>query len=72
MTVKTLHTSKLKKLRAAGWKETSVKEFLQLSDEEAMLVELNWTSHHPTLSLTLSSNMSVENRIELALYESAE
>lgn len=31
---------KLKKLRAAGWKAVSVKEFLQLSDEEAMLVEL--------------------------------
>ena len=35
-----MNPAKLKKLRAAGWKETSVKEFLQLSDHEAMLVEL--------------------------------
>lgn len=35
-----MNPAKLKKLRAAGWKETSVKELLHLSDEEAMLVEL--------------------------------
>ena len=31
--------AKLKRLRAAGWKAGGAKEFLQLSDEEAMLVE---------------------------------
>ena len=31
---------KLKKLRAAGWKVGNAKEFLELSDEEAKLVEL--------------------------------
>jgi ribosome-binding protein aMBF1 (putative translation factor) len=35
-----MNPAKLKRLRAAGWKAVSVKEFLQLSDEEAMLVEL--------------------------------
>lgn len=31
---------KLRKLRAAGWKVGSAKDFLKLSDEEAALVEL--------------------------------
>jgi DNA-binding XRE family transcriptional regulator len=31
---------KLKRLRAAGWKVGSAGDFLQLSDEEALLVEL--------------------------------
>lgn len=31
---------KLKRLRGAGWKVGTAKEFLQLSDEEALLVEL--------------------------------
>ncbi len=35
-----MNTAKLKKLRAAGWKVGSAKDFLKLSDEEAMLVEL--------------------------------
>ena len=35
-----MNPAKLKRLHAAGWKTGSVKEFLQLSDEEAMLVEL--------------------------------
>ena len=33
-------SAKLKKPQAAGWKTGSAKDFLQLSDEEAMLVEL--------------------------------
>ena len=32
--------AKLKRLHAAGWKALTVKEFLQLSDEEAMLVDV--------------------------------
>ncbi len=35
-----MNTAKLKKLRAAGWKVGSARDFLKLSDEEAMLVEL--------------------------------
>lgn len=35
-----MNSAKVKKLRAAGWKVGSAKEFLNLSDEEAMLVEL--------------------------------
>jgi ribosome-binding protein aMBF1 (putative translation factor) len=35
-----MNSSKLKKLQAAGWKVGSAKDFLDLSDEEAMLVEL--------------------------------
>lgn len=35
-----MSAGKLKRLRAAGWKVGSAKEFLQLSDEEALLVEL--------------------------------
>jgi len=36
----TMSTAKLKRLKAAGWKAGSAGDFLQLSDEEAMLVEL--------------------------------
>ena len=35
-----MSTAKLKRLKAAGWKTGSAADFLQLSDEEAMLVEL--------------------------------
>lgn len=35
-----MNTGKLKKLKAAGWKVGSARDFLKLSDEEAMLVEL--------------------------------
>lgn len=35
-----MNSSKLKKLQAAGWKVGGAKEFLKLSDEEAILVEL--------------------------------
>ena len=35
-----MNSAKLKKLRAAGWKVGSTRDFLKLSDEEAMLVEL--------------------------------
>ncbi len=35
-----MKTGKLKRLQAAGWKVGSAKDFLRLSDEEAMLVEL--------------------------------
>ena len=35
-----MNSTKLKKLRAAGWKVGSARDFLNLSDEEAMLVEL--------------------------------
>ncbi len=35
-----MNTTKLKRLRAAGWKVGSTKDFLKLSDEEAALVEL--------------------------------
>ena len=35
-----MNSARLKKLRAAGWKVGSARDFLNLSDEEAMLVEL--------------------------------
>ena len=35
-----MNATKLKRLRAAGWKVGSAKDFLKLSDEEAALVEL--------------------------------
>ena len=35
-----MNKARLRKLRAAGWKVGSAKDFLKLSDEEAMLVEL--------------------------------
>jgi ribosome-binding protein aMBF1 (putative translation factor) len=35
-----MNSARLKRLRAAGWKVGSTKDFLKLSDEEAMLVEL--------------------------------
>ena len=35
-----MNTDKLKRLKAAGWKVGGAKDFLRLSDEEAMLVEL--------------------------------
>ena len=35
-----MNSARLKKLRAAGWKVGDAKDFLKLSDEEAMLVEL--------------------------------
>jgi len=35
-----MSTTKLKRLQSAGWKIGSARDFLQLSDSEAMLVEL--------------------------------
>ena len=35
-----MKTERLRKLRAAGWKVGDIRDFLKLSDEEAMLVEL--------------------------------
>ena len=35
-----MNSAKFKKLRAGGWKVGSARDFLNLSDEEAMLVEL--------------------------------
>lgn len=35
-----MNNARLKKLQAAGWKVGSTKDFLKLTDEEAMLVEL--------------------------------
>jgi ribosome-binding protein aMBF1 (putative translation factor) len=35
-----MNATKLKRLRAAGWKVGSTRDFLKLSDEEAALVEL--------------------------------
>ncbi len=35
-----MNKAKLQKLQAAGWKIGSTKDFLKLSDEEVMLVEL--------------------------------
>ena len=35
-----MNKAKVRKLRAAGWEIGNAKDFLQLSDEEAMLVEL--------------------------------
>jgi ribosome-binding protein aMBF1 (putative translation factor) len=35
-----MNSARLKKLQAAGWRVGSAKDFLKLSDEEAMLVEL--------------------------------
>lgn len=35
-----MSTNRMKRLHAAGWKAGTVKDFLQLSDEEAALVEL--------------------------------
>ena len=35
-----MNSARLKKLRAAGWKVGNARDFLKLSDEEAMLVEL--------------------------------
>jgi ribosome-binding protein aMBF1 (putative translation factor) len=35
-----MNSAKLKKLQAAGWRVGSDKDFLKLSDEKAMLVEL--------------------------------
>ncbi len=35
-----MSSAKLKRLQSAGWKTGNTKEFLQLSDEEALLVEL--------------------------------
>ena len=35
-----MNTGKLRRLRAAGWKSGSAREFLGLSDQEAALVEL--------------------------------
>ena len=38
-----MSTAKLKRLHAAGWETGGAKDFLQLSDEESMLVELKLT-----------------------------
>jgi ribosome-binding protein aMBF1 (putative translation factor) len=35
-----MNSARLKKLRVAGWKVGNARDFLKLSDEEAMLVEL--------------------------------
>jgi DNA-binding transcriptional regulator YiaG len=37
-----MNTAELKRLKAAGWKAGSAGDFLQLSDEEATLVELKF------------------------------
>lgn len=41
-----MNNAKLKKLRAAGWKVGNARDFLKLSDEEAMLVELKLSLTH--------------------------
>ena len=38
-----MKAEKLKQLRAAGWQAGSARDFLQLSDEEAALVEIKLT-----------------------------
>jgi ribosome-binding protein aMBF1 (putative translation factor) len=38
-----MNPAKMKKLAAAGWRVGSVREFLQLTDEEEMLVEIRVT-----------------------------
>jgi len=38
--ISSMNSARLKRLQAAGWKIGSTKDFLKLSDEEAMLVEL--------------------------------
>jgi hypothetical protein len=38
-----MKTERLRKLRAAGWKVSNTRDFLKLSDEEALLVELKLT-----------------------------
>ncbi len=48
-------SAKLKKPQAAGWKTGSAKDFLQLNDEEAMLMELK-------LSLTDAVRQSRQKR----------
>ena len=50
-----MSTAKLKRLQSAGWKSGSAKDFLQLSDEEAMLVELK-------LALTDAVRLSRQKR----------
>ena len=35
-----MNTGKMKRLRAAGWKSGSARDFLELNDQEAALVEL--------------------------------
>ena len=35
-----MNNARLKKLQAAGWKVGSAKEFLKLTDEEALMVEV--------------------------------
>lgn len=50
-----MSTAKLKRLQSAGWKTGSAKDFLQLSDEQAMLVELK-------LSLTDAVRQSRQKR----------
>ena len=37
---RSMSNAKLKRLQFAGWKTSGAKNFLQLSDEQAMLVEL--------------------------------
>ena len=41
-----MNRARLKKLRAAGWKVGNARDFLKLSDEEAMLVELKLSLTH--------------------------
>ena len=52
---RSISTATLKRLQSAGWKTGSAKNFLQLSDEEAMLVE-------PKLSLTDAVRQSRQKR----------
>ena len=52
---RSMSTAKLKKLQSAGWKTGSARDFLRLSDEEAMLVELK-------LSLTDAVRQSRQKR----------
>lgn len=50
-----MSNAKLKRLQSAGWKTSGAKNFLQLSDAEAMLVELK-------LSLTDAVRQSRQKR----------
>jgi ribosome-binding protein aMBF1 (putative translation factor) len=50
-----MNSARLKRLRAAGWKIGDTRDFLKLSDEEAMLVELK-------LSLTSALKQARQKR----------
>jgi ribosome-binding protein aMBF1 (putative translation factor) len=52
---RSMSTAKLKRLQSAGWKSGSSKDFLRLSNEDAMLVELK-------VSLTVAVRQSRQKR----------